>query len=90
MSMSNLSETQKRLFRIIFYIALVKMPKKPKKQVRKLFKVKKKTIKDDKNNFVIRFKNLSSAEQKDLRADLDIFIASYFDFDQQAEETKAE
>ena len=57
----------------------------PKKQVRKIFKVKKKTINEDKNNFVIRFKNLSKGEQKDLRADLDIFVAGYFDYEEKEE-----
>jgi len=58
----------------------------PKAQARKIFKVKKKTINEDKNNFVIRFKNLSKAEQKDLRADLDIFVAGYFDYEKQDDE----
>ena len=80
--MSNLRKTQKRSFRNIFFWTKVNMPKK---QIRKIFKVKKKTIKEDKNNFVIRFKNLSKGEQKDLRADLDIFVAGYFDYDDKEE-----
>ena len=55
----------------------------PKAKVRKIFKVKKKTIKDDKNNFVIRFKNLSKVEEKDLRSDLDVFISGYFDYEKE-------
>ena len=55
----------------------------PKAKAKKLFKVKKKTIKDDKNNFVIRFKNLSKQEEKDLRSDLDVFISGYFDFERE-------
>ena len=61
----------------------------PKAKVRKIFKVKKKTIKDDKNNFVIRFKNLSKVEEKDLRSDLDVFISGYFDYDKQYDDKKA-
>ena len=62
----------------------------PKAKVRKIFKVKKKTIKDDKNNFVIRFKNLSKVEEKDLRSDLDVFISGYFDYDKQYDDKKAD
>ncbi len=80
--MNNSKKIRKRSFRNIFFLTSVNMPKK---QVRKIFKVKKKTINEDKNNFVIRFKNLSKGEQKDLRADLDIFVAGYFDYDDKEE-----
>ena len=52
------------------------MPKAVKK---KIFKVKKKVINDDKNNFVVRFKGLSKAEERELRSDLDTFLNSYLD-----------
>ena len=60
----------------------------PKAKVRKIFKVKKKTIKDDKNNFVIRFKDLSKGEEKDLRSDLDVFISGYFDYEKEDQQTQ--
>lgn len=60
----------------------------PKAKVRKIFKVKKKTIKDDKNNFVIRFKNLSKGEEKDLRSDLDVFISGYFDYEKEEQQAQ--
>ena len=55
----------------------------PKAKAPKIFKVKKKTIKDDKNNFVIRFKNLTKQDEKDLRSDLDVFISGYFDYEKE-------
>ena len=64
MSTNNLRKILKRSFRKFIFCGKVNMPKT---QARKIFKVKKKTINDDKNNFVIRFKNLSKAEQKDFR-----------------------
>lgn len=60
----------------------------PKAKVRKIFKVKKKTIKDDKNNFVVRFKNLSKGEEKDLRSDLDVFISGYFDYEKEEQQAQ--
>ena len=60
----------------------------PKAKVRKIFKVKKKTIKDDKNNFVIRYKNLSKGEEKDLRSDLDVFISGYFDYEKEEQQAQ--
>ena len=44
----------------------------PKKIVKKIFKAKRKTLDDDRNNFVIRFKGKwSSTELRELRQALD-------------------
>jgi hypothetical protein len=59
---------------------------KTKKAVKKIFKVKKKVINDDKNNFVVRFKGLSRTEEKDLRSDLDVFLGSYFEYSKESED----
>ena len=49
-----------------------------KSKVKKIFKVKRKTIKDDKNNFVIRWKgDWSVQEIRDFRMDLDYFVQEY-------------
>ena len=50
----------------------------PKQLKPKIFKVTRKNINDDKNNFVIRWKNLSKEEIKQLRIELDDVVAHYF------------
>ena len=51
----------------------------PKSSAPKIFKVKKKTIDEDKNNFVVRFKNLSKEQIKQLRVELDDVCRHFFD-----------
>jgi len=52
--------------------------KKVKAKAQKIFKVKRANIKDDKNNFVIRFKGDWSVQQiRDFRMDLDYFCQEY-------------
>ena len=59
------------------------MPKvsKVKKVVaKKIFKVKKKTLNNDPNNFVIRWKgDWDKQEIRDLRTDLDYYLSRYLD-----------
>jgi ribosomal protein L10 len=50
----------------------------PKQLKPKIFKVTRKNINDDKNNFVIRWKNLSKEQIKQLRIELDDVVAHYF------------
>ena len=50
----------------------------PKKSGPKLYKVTRKIINEDKNNLVIRFKNIDNKQLKQLRADLNEFISDYF------------
>ena len=51
----------------------------PKKQIAKrIFKVKRKTLDDDRNNFVVRFKGaFSKQELKDLRVVIDEACAAF-------------
>ena len=54
------------------------MPKAKKVVAKKIFKVKRKTLGDDKNNFVIRWKgDWDKQEIKDFRNDLDYYISRY-------------
>ena len=54
------------------------MPKAKKVVAKKIFKVKRKTLGDDKNNFVIRWKgDWDKQEIKDFRSDLDYYISRY-------------
>ena len=52
------------------------MPKQIKK---KIFKVKRKEIDENKDNFVVRFKGLSKPEIKQLRTDIDAFLKDYLE-----------
>ena len=54
------------------------MPKAKKIVAKKIFKVKRKTLGDDKNNFVIRWKgDWDKQEIKEFRNDLDYYISRY-------------
>ena len=54
------------------------MPKAKKIVAKKIFKVKRKTLGDDKNNFVIRWKgDWDKQEIKDFRSDLDYYLSRY-------------
>ena len=54
------------------------MPKAKKVVAKKIFKVKRKTLGDDKNNFVIRWKgDWDKQEIKEFRNDLDYYISRY-------------
>ena len=62
----------------------------PRKVVKKIFKAKRKTINEDRNNFVIRFKGKwSPAELKELRQVLDSACAGVME-DLSREEEKDE
>ena len=65
------------------------MPKVKKPIAKKIFKVKRKTLNDDKNNFVIRWKgDWDKQEIKDFRSDLDYYISRYLDERQEDEDEK--
>ena len=49
----------------------------PKAKVAKIFKVKKTVINENPDNFVVRYKNLSKQQVKDLRQDLDEFCQAW-------------
>ena len=49
----------------------------PKAKVAKIFKVKKTVIKENPDNFVVRYKHLSKQQVKDLRQDLDEFCQAW-------------
>ena len=51
----------------------------PKSLQPKIYKVKKKTIDEDKNNYVIKFKNLTREQVKQLRVELDDVCTHFFD-----------
>ena len=51
----------------------------PRRVAKKIYKVKRKEIDDSKDNFVVKFKGLSKAEIKELRADLDEFLKHYLE-----------
>ena len=52
--------------------------KKTKLKVKKIMKVKRATIKDDRNNFVIRFKGDWSVQDiRNFRMDIDYFCQEY-------------
>ena len=46
---------------------------------KKLYKVTRKEINENKNNFVVKFKGLSKAEIKQLRTDLDVYLRDYLE-----------
>lgn len=50
----------------------------PKQLKPKIYKVTRKNINEDKNNFVIRWKNLSKEEIKQLRVELDDVVTHFF------------
>ena len=56
------------------------MPKAAKPRV---YKVTRKNIADDKNNFVVRWKNLSKEEIKQLRVELQDVVEHFFDRQEQ-------
>ena len=51
----------------------------PKQAKPKIYKVTRKNLNDDKNNFVVRFKNLSKEEIKQLRVELQDVVDHFFD-----------
>ena len=51
----------------------------PKAAVPKIYKVKKKVIDDCKENFVVKYKNLTKEQVKQLRVELDDVAAHFFD-----------
>ena len=51
----------------------------PKAIAKKLYKVTRKEINENKNNFVVKFKGLSKAEIKQLRTDLDDYLRDYLE-----------
>ena len=51
----------------------------PKAPVPKIYKVKKKTIDEYKENYVVKFKNLSKDQVKQLRIELDDVVSHFFD-----------
>ena len=57
----------------------------PKTAKPKIFKVTRKSINDDKNNLVVRWKNLEKDEIKQLRTELQDVIDHFFDKQEQHE-----
>ena len=51
----------------------------PKSAAPKIYKVKKKTLDEHKDNYVIKFKNLTREQVKQLRVELDDVCAHFFD-----------
>ena len=51
----------------------------PKVAKSKIYKVTRKNISDDKNNFVVRWKTLSKEEIKQLRVELQDVVDHFFD-----------
>ena len=51
----------------------------PKAAAPKIYKVKKKVIDEHKDNYVVKFKNLSREQVKQLRVELDDVCAHFFD-----------
>ena len=51
----------------------------PKVVKPKLYKFVRKEINDDKNNIVLRFKNLNTKQIKELKKSLNQFIVGFFD-----------
>ena len=60
----------------IFFVRVNKMVKKTDP---KLYKFTRKTIDEDKNNLVLRFKNLSTKQIRELKSSLNDFIVGFFD-----------
>ena len=50
----------------------------PKAAKAKIYKVTRKNINDDKNNFVVRFKNLDKEQVKQLRVELQDIVDHFF------------
>ena len=57
----------------------------PKAPVPKIYKVTKKLIGDWKNNYVVKFKNLTKEQVKQLRTELDDVVAHFFETAQHAQ-----
>ena len=57
----------------------------PKAPAPKIYKVTKKLIGDWKNNYVIKFKNLTKEQVKQLRTELDDVVAHFFETAQHAQ-----
>ena len=60
----------------------------PKVAKPRIYKVTRKNIADDKNNFLVRWKNLSKEEIKQLRVELQDIVDHFFD--RQVQETHSE
>ena len=63
------------------------MPKAAKPRV---YKVTRKNIADDKNNFVVRWKNLNKEEVKQLRVELQDVVDHFFDRQEREERQDSE
>ena len=61
----------------------------PKTAKPKIYKVTRKNINDDKNNFVVRFKNLDKEQIKQLRVELQDVGDHFFD-SQEPQESRSE
>ena len=57
-----------------------------KKTDPKLYKFARKTIDEDKNNLVLRFKNLSTKQIRELKGALNDFIVGFFDKEEEIPE----
>ena len=63
---------------LIYFLDYFKQSNMPKPVKPKIYKVTRKNINEDKNNFVVRWKNLSKEEIKQLRIELDDVVAHFF------------
>ena len=61
----------------------------PKAAKPKIYKVTRKNINDDKNNFVVRFKNLDKEQVKQLRVELQDVVDHFFET-QEPHESRSE
>ena len=57
----------------------------PKVAKQRIYKITRKNLNDDKNNFVVRWKNLSKEEIKQLRIELQDIVDHFFDRQEQQE-----
>jgi len=62
----------------------------PKAAKPRIYKVTRKNIADDKNNFVVRWKNLSKEEVKQLRVELQDVVDHFFDKQEREERQDSE
>ena len=66
-------------FILFFFLWEIKETEMPKVAKSKIYKVTRKNISDDKNNFVVRWKTLSKEEIKQLRVELQDVVDHFFD-----------
>ena len=62
----------------------------PKAAKPKIYKVTRKNINDDKNNFLVRFKNLDREQVKQLRVELQDVVDHFFRTEEEPQESRSE